>query len=186
MAYYVPAHSKGSLEGINSDCASAPGSVGAVHSVLSFCNDFENDGLQLVHVNLTFTRHSGAALTTIHLVRPRQLRVVLAHPSQSMAVRATAVNHAACLNSRKASIARFESISLRCSPLSIRVLIAPRRTSAVCCGSSISPEASPSDLERVFYEDRKRFCHEIKTSDGASRSYALIAFSTSAARDIKC
>ena len=36
--------------------------------VLRFDNDFENDGLQVAHVNLTLTGHSGPALTAIHFI----------------------------------------------------------------------------------------------------------------------
>ena len=67
-----------------------------------FRNDFENDGLQVAYVHLTFAGHSGPALTAIHFVRPCQLRVVLAHPSEPKAVRAMSVNHAVSLNARKA------------------------------------------------------------------------------------
>lgn len=155
-------------------------------SVPRIRNDFENDGLYVAHVNLTFTGHSGPTLTAIRFVGPRQLGVVLAHPPESMAVRAESVNHAARLNSRKASIARFESISLRCSPLSMRVLIVPRRTSAVCCGSSISPEASRKS-QAIWSEFSTRIGRGsvMKTKPPAGHHVPTrsAAFSTSAAQE---
>ena len=88
---------------------------GLIVLVLYLRDNFKNHGLQVAHVNLTFAGPSGPALTASRFVRPCQLRVVLAHPSKSMAVGAMLVDHAACLNSRKASIARFERTSLRSS-----------------------------------------------------------------------
>ena len=92
------------IEAVNDQRGSRGDSVpqpGLFDLVLLFRNDFETDGFYIADVNLTFTGHSGPALTAIHFVTPCQLRVVLAHPSQTMAVR-TFCHHAACLNSRKA------------------------------------------------------------------------------------
>jgi hypothetical protein len=168
--------------------ADAPFSMSpkALFLVLRFRDDFENDGLYIAYVNLTFAGHSCPTLTAVSFVRPRKRWVVLTHPTKSVAVRAKSVDHAACLNSRKASIARLESMSLRCSPRRTNVLIAPSSTSAVCCGSSISPEASRKSQaiwsEFSMIAGRGSF---IKTEPffGPHVPTLLIAFCTSAARD---
>ena len=68
----------------------------ALSLVLRFRDDFENDGLYVAYVHLTFAGHSCPTLTAVHFVRPGKRWVVLTHPAKSVAVRAKSVDHAAC------------------------------------------------------------------------------------------